>query len=116
MIEAAYTKAESRTGYDNWQINTAVHFNQWAGLQKEVWYPWSPRFADSPVCLVVPPVPRFFSWRQIGQIRKLYAVGATAAEYSRKPTSAAPTCSHTIAGVDTALMASGFWEFGQRSE
>ncbi|MGN7880717.1 AAA family ATPase [Ensifer sp. 22460] len=33
-IEAAYTEAKAKTGYDNWQINTAVHFNEWADLQK----------------------------------------------------------------------------------
>jgi recombinational DNA repair ATPase RecF len=38
-IETAYTEAKTRTGYDNWQINTAVHFNEWADLQKEDFAP-----------------------------------------------------------------------------
>lgn len=38
-IEAAYTEAKTKTGYDNWQINTAVHFNEWADLQKEDFTP-----------------------------------------------------------------------------
>ena len=27
--------AKVKTGYDNWQVNTAVHFNEWADLKKE---------------------------------------------------------------------------------
>lgn len=38
-IEAAYTEAKTKTGYDNWQINTAVHFNEWADLQKNDFTP-----------------------------------------------------------------------------
>ncbi|MQW61598.1 AAA family ATPase [Sinorhizobium meliloti] len=38
-IELAYAEAKTKTGYDNWQINTAVHFNEWADLQKEDFTP-----------------------------------------------------------------------------
>ncbi|MBU2328070.1 MAG: chromosome segregation protein SMC, partial [Alphaproteobacteria bacterium] len=38
-IETAYIEAKTNTGYDNWQINTAVHFNEWADLQKEDFMP-----------------------------------------------------------------------------
>ena len=34
-IEAAFSEAKVRTGYDNWQVNTAVHFNEWADLKRE---------------------------------------------------------------------------------
>jgi recombinational DNA repair ATPase RecF len=33
--EAAFTDAKMKTGYENWQINTAVHFNEWADLKKQ---------------------------------------------------------------------------------
>jgi recombinational DNA repair ATPase RecF len=38
-IELAFTEAKTRTGYENWQINTAVHFNEWADLKKEDFMP-----------------------------------------------------------------------------
>ncbi|PDS49722.1 chromosome segregation protein SMC [Rhizobium anhuiense] len=38
-IEAAYTETKTKTGYDIWQINTAVHFNEWADLQKDDFTP-----------------------------------------------------------------------------
>jgi hypothetical protein len=28
-IEATFGEAKARTNYDSWQINTAVHFNEW---------------------------------------------------------------------------------------
>ncbi|KXF74820.1 hypothetical protein ATN84_21550 [Paramesorhizobium deserti] len=34
-IEAAFSEAKVKTGYDNWQVNAAVHFNEWADLKKE---------------------------------------------------------------------------------
>lgn len=38
-IEAAFVEAKTKTGYENWQINTAVHFNEWADLKKEDFTP-----------------------------------------------------------------------------
>lgn len=38
-IEAAFGEAKTKTGYENWQINTAVHFNEWADLKKEDFTP-----------------------------------------------------------------------------
>lgn len=38
-IEAAFGEAKTKTGYENWQINTAVHFNEWADLKKEDFAP-----------------------------------------------------------------------------
>ncbi|MDX0563765.1 AAA family ATPase [Sinorhizobium medicae] len=38
-IEVAYTEAKTRSGFDIWQINTAVHFNEWADLQKDDFRP-----------------------------------------------------------------------------
>jgi len=33
-IESAFAEAKTKTGYESWQINTAVHFNDWADLKK----------------------------------------------------------------------------------
>lgn len=38
-IEVAFGEAKTKTGYENWQINTAVHFNSWAVLKKEDFAP-----------------------------------------------------------------------------
>jgi len=38
-IEAAFAEAKVKTGFENWQINTAVHFNEWADLKKEDFAP-----------------------------------------------------------------------------
>jgi len=38
-IEAAFGTAKTKTNYDNWQINTAVHFNEWADLKREDFSP-----------------------------------------------------------------------------
>lgn len=38
-IEIAFAGVKTKTGYDNWQINTAVHFNEWADLKKEDFAP-----------------------------------------------------------------------------
>jgi len=38
-IELSFTEAKNKTGYENWQINTAVHFNEWADLKKEDFTP-----------------------------------------------------------------------------
>ncbi|RHZ91578.1 chromosome segregation protein SMC [Cereibacter sphaeroides] len=38
-IEVAFVEAKTKTGYENWQINTAVHFNEWADLKKEDFTP-----------------------------------------------------------------------------
>ncbi|QGM46101.1 ATP-binding protein [Methylocystis heyeri] len=38
-IEVAFAEAKAKTGYENWQINTAVHFNEWADLKKEDFTP-----------------------------------------------------------------------------
>lgn len=38
-IEVAFGEAKTKTGYENWQINTAVHFNEWADLKKEDFAP-----------------------------------------------------------------------------
>lgn len=38
-VEAAFVEAKTKTGYENWQINTAVHFNEWADLKKEDFAP-----------------------------------------------------------------------------
>ena len=39
VIEAAFAEAKTTTCYENWQINTAVHFNEWADLNKEDFAP-----------------------------------------------------------------------------
>jgi hypothetical protein len=38
-IETVFADAKAKTGYENWQINTAVHFNEWADLKKEDFAP-----------------------------------------------------------------------------
>jgi len=38
-IETAFAEAKVKTGFENWQINTAVHFNEWADLKKEDFAP-----------------------------------------------------------------------------
>jgi recombinational DNA repair ATPase RecF len=38
-IEAAFAEAKTKTGYENWQLNAAVHFNEWADLKKEDFAP-----------------------------------------------------------------------------
>jgi hypothetical protein len=38
-IEVAFGEAKTKTGYETWQINTAVHFNEWADLKKEDFAP-----------------------------------------------------------------------------
>lgn len=38
-IEAAFGDAKIKTGYDNWQVNTAVHFNEWADLHRQDFEP-----------------------------------------------------------------------------
>jgi hypothetical protein len=35
----AFTEAKTKAGHDNWQVNTAVHFNEWADLQKQDFQP-----------------------------------------------------------------------------
>ncbi|MDE1150288.1 MAG: AAA family ATPase [Azospirillaceae bacterium] len=34
-IEVAFGEAKAKTGHETWQINTAVHFNEWADFTKE---------------------------------------------------------------------------------
>jgi hypothetical protein len=38
-LEAAFREAKIKTNHDNWQINTAVHFNDWAALTREDFSP-----------------------------------------------------------------------------
>ncbi|MGL3210552.1 hypothetical protein [Bradyrhizobium sp. BR 1433] len=38
-IETAFGQARTRTGHENWQINTAVHFNEWADLKNKDFSP-----------------------------------------------------------------------------
>ncbi len=38
-IEVAFGEAKTKTGYETWQINTAVHFNERADLKKEDFAP-----------------------------------------------------------------------------
>jgi recombinational DNA repair ATPase RecF len=38
-IEATFGEVKARTNHDNWQINTAVHFNEWADLKREDFAP-----------------------------------------------------------------------------
>jgi len=38
-IEAAFGKAKVQTNHEQWQVNTAVHFNAWADLKKEDFLP-----------------------------------------------------------------------------
>jgi len=37
--EAAFAEAKAKTQYDSWQVNAAVHFNEWADLKKEDFSP-----------------------------------------------------------------------------
>lgn len=37
--ESAFTAAKTQTGHEQWQVNTAVHFNDWADLQKQDFQP-----------------------------------------------------------------------------
>ncbi len=38
-IGIAFTDAKTKTNYESWQINTAVHFNEWADLKKDDFAP-----------------------------------------------------------------------------
>lgn len=38
-LETLFVEAKTRTNYDMWQINTAVHFNEWANLKREDFLP-----------------------------------------------------------------------------
>ncbi|ARQ13726.1 RecF/RecN/SMC domain-containing protein (plasmid) [Rhizobium etli] len=38
-LETTFAEAKVKTGWENWQINTAVHFNEWADLKKEDFAP-----------------------------------------------------------------------------
>ncbi|MGY3473604.1 AAA family ATPase [Bradyrhizobium ottawaense] len=38
-IETAFGEAKTKTDYENWQINTAVHFNEWADLKNQDFAP-----------------------------------------------------------------------------
>lgn len=38
-IETVFNEAKTKTGHDIWQINTAVHFSEWANLQKDDFAP-----------------------------------------------------------------------------
>jgi recombinational DNA repair ATPase RecF len=38
-IDDVFKDAKIKTGFENWQINTAVHFNEWATLKKEDFVP-----------------------------------------------------------------------------
>lgn len=38
-IEEAFTATKTQTGHENWQVNTAVHFNEWANLLKKDFAP-----------------------------------------------------------------------------
>jgi hypothetical protein len=38
-IESAFGETKTKTNYETWQINTAVHFNEWADLQREDFVP-----------------------------------------------------------------------------
>ncbi|MDK9696974.1 MAG: AAA family ATPase [Siculibacillus sp.] len=38
-LEAIFTEAKSKTNFDSWQVNAAVHFNDWADLKKEDFSP-----------------------------------------------------------------------------
>lgn len=52
-IEAAFDAAKAGTNFEQWQINTAVHFNEWANLKKADFAPVVlafHRFTDSFVC------------------------------------------------------------------
>lgn len=37
--ETSFTDAKVKTGHEQWQVNTAVHFNAWADLQKQDFMP-----------------------------------------------------------------------------
>lgn len=45
-LESAFVEAKTTTGHDTWQINTAVHFNEWADLTKEDFAPVVSAFRD----------------------------------------------------------------------
>jgi recombinational DNA repair ATPase RecF len=38
-LEAEFGEAKTKTNYNNWQVNAAVHFNEWADLKKEDFSP-----------------------------------------------------------------------------
>ena len=38
-IEATFGEVKARTNHDNWQINTAVYFIEWADLKREDFVP-----------------------------------------------------------------------------
>ncbi|MCS4242693.1 recombinational DNA repair ATPase RecF [Rhizobium sp. BIGb0125] len=44
VIEETFGRAKTTTGYENWQINTAVHFNEWANFRKEDFAPVAKAF------------------------------------------------------------------------
>jgi len=43
-IDGVFAEAKSKTNFENWQINTAVHFNAWADLQKQDFAPVAAAF------------------------------------------------------------------------
>lgn len=43
---AAFSEAKTKTNHDQWQVNTAVHFNAWADLKKEDFAPVVAAFKD----------------------------------------------------------------------
>jgi hypothetical protein len=38
-LEAAFASAAERSNAEKWQVNAAIHYNQWASLQKEDFKP-----------------------------------------------------------------------------
>jgi hypothetical protein len=39
LLEGAFGEAKTKTNYEMWQVNAAVHFNEWADLKKEDFAP-----------------------------------------------------------------------------
>jgi recombinational DNA repair ATPase RecF len=49
-IEAAYMDAKIKTGFERWQINAVVHFNEWATLKREDFVPVVRAFQEFTEC------------------------------------------------------------------
>jgi hypothetical protein len=44
MVESAFTAAKAKSNYDSWQVNAAVHFNEWANLERADFLPVATAF------------------------------------------------------------------------
>ncbi len=75
-IETAFAEAKTKTGYENWQINTAVHFNDWADLKKGDFAPLVSSFRAFTAHLLARPATRCISFLPSAARRRRYGADA----------------------------------------